>query len=215
MHARFQGLVQVRKLGGLTLHHVVESLDAQQRAHPRQQFDAVDRLDQEVIRARLDGTDAIGRGGAGDHHNRQHRRPWRGAHASTHLVAVDAGQDQVEQHQVGWLQSDPLERLLTRPCANDGVPLRREHAFQQLCVDRRVVHDQHSRGVRFLPDRHPRPQCRAQSGTCQRPRIADTYLSALETRTHNAYIYPSRRMCRQPMLVPIKQRRERGKGDGS
>ena len=38
LHALFQAGIQLRQLAGLRLHGVVEGLDAQQRAHPREQL---------------------------------------------------------------------------------------------------------------------------------------------------------------------------------
>ena len=72
LHALLQAGVQLGELRCLRLHGVVERLDAQQRAHPREQLGRVDRLGQEVVGAGFQPLDAFLRGiQRGDHHDRQ------------------------------------------------------------------------------------------------------------------------------------------------
>ena len=83
---------------------VVERLDAQQRAHAREQLGRVDRLAEEVVGAGVEALDALlGRIERGDQHDRQHRLRRVGADRAADVVAAHARHHHVEQHQVGPL----------------------------------------------------------------------------------------------------------------
>ena len=67
------------------------------------------------------------------------------AHAPDHLEAVDAGQAEVQQHEVEGPVRDARERVLAREHGDDGVVLGFERDAQRAQHDRLVVDDQDQR----------------------------------------------------------------------
>ena len=99
-HPLLELAVPLRQLGLLRLDRVVVALDAQQRAHPGQQLGPVERLRDEVVRARLDRRALLEVLARRDHDERQEPRPLVGADAPADLEAVELGHDDVEQDEV-------------------------------------------------------------------------------------------------------------------
>ena len=86
----------------LPAHFVLQRLDAQQRAHAREELRLVDGLAEEVVGARLDALDPLLlRVERSDEHHRQQRGLRIGAQPPAHVVAGQARHHDVEQDQVG------------------------------------------------------------------------------------------------------------------
>jgi hypothetical protein len=67
-----QILIQVFELRGLVLHRVVKLFDSNQRLYSSKQLRLIDRLRQEIIRARFNSLDAFFAGiQSRDHHDRE------------------------------------------------------------------------------------------------------------------------------------------------
>ena len=91
------------QLGRLRLDRVVVALDAQQRAHPREQLGLLEGLGDEVVGPGLDRGHLLLLAAGGDHHDRQELGGLVGAQRPADLVAVHPGHDDVEQHEVDRL----------------------------------------------------------------------------------------------------------------
>ena len=129
---------------GLAPHLVLQRLDAQQRAHAREQLGLVDGLRQEIVGAGLDALDPLLlRVERRDEHDRQERGGGVGAQPTTHVVARQARHHDVEQHEIGRVGRDLGERFFAVHGRRDRVALDREQVGQQLDVVRRVVDHQH------------------------------------------------------------------------
>jgi hypothetical protein len=74
----------------------------QQRAHPRHQFLHAERLGHVVVGAGIERGDFLAFVGAHGQHDHRHLRPL--AQARQHLMAVEVGQAEVEDHQVGAMR---------------------------------------------------------------------------------------------------------------
>ena len=98
----------------LRLDRVVVALDAQQRAHPREQLGLLEGLGDEVVGSRLDRRHLLLLPAGRDHHDRQEPGGLVGAQRPADLVAVHPGHDDVEQHEVDRLGAHALERLVAR-----------------------------------------------------------------------------------------------------
>ena len=127
---------------------VVERLDAQERAHAREQLVLADRLGEEVVGAGVETLGALlSRVERGDEDDRQHRMRRIGADRRAHLVAAHAGHHHVEEDEVGALgaRAPPAPRAR---CGSAGaIALRREQVGEQLDVHRDVVDDEDLGGV--------------------------------------------------------------------
>ncbi len=127
---------------------VVERLDPEQRAHPGQELGLVDRLGEEVVRARLDALHPLGgRVQRGDHDHGQEARRLVGPQPPAHLVAAHLGHHHVEQHQIRPVLPDALQGLPPGGRGADDVAVPAQHTLQQLHVHGRVVHDQDAGGA--------------------------------------------------------------------
>ena len=135
-HPRLERAIELGEL-------VVQRLHAQERAHARQQLRLIDRLRQEIVGPRLDALHPLLPGlERGDHHDGQHRGRAILAQLLAHLVARHARHHHVEQHDVGRLGLDLVERFLARGRRGHGVALGAEEIGEQLDVDRCVVDDE-------------------------------------------------------------------------
>ena len=102
--ALLERAVQLGELALLAQQLVVERLDAQQRAHAREQLVLADRLAEEVVGAGVEPLGALlGRVERGDEDDRQHRVRRIGADRAADVVAAHAGHHHVEQDEVGLL----------------------------------------------------------------------------------------------------------------
>ena len=117
---------------------------AQGDPHAGQQLADGERLGDVVVGAEVERLDlhrvlAL----RGQHDDRQRREEH--AHAPDHLEAVDAGQAEVEQHEVEGPVRDARERVLAREHGGDGVVLGFERDAKRAQHDRLVVDDQDQR----------------------------------------------------------------------
>jgi hypothetical protein len=135
--------VELDELGGLLADGVLVPLDAQQRAHPRQQLGAVEGLGDEVVGARVEGRNLLLLAAGRDH---QHREGLGGRvlpQAPAHLVAVHPRHEDVQQHDVGLALGHRAQGLLAGGRRRHLVPLGTEDGLEQPDVGRRVVHHQY------------------------------------------------------------------------
>ena len=140
-HAGLERLVEEGQL-------VPELLDPEERANPGQELRLVDGLGQEVVGARLDPLDALLTGIERGHHD--HGQPCRlrsVANGPAHLVSAHLGHDDIEEHDVGRLGGDLLERLLARGCRGHGIAARAQDVGEELDVVSGVVDDEDARGI--------------------------------------------------------------------
>ena len=141
--ALLERAVELGELAALPQQLVVERLDAQQRAHAREQLGLAHRLAEEVVGAGVEALGALlGRVERGDEDDRQHRVRRVGADRAAHVVAAHAGHHHVEQDEVGPLGGEHGERLGARGRGAGAVALRREQVGEQLDVQRDVVDDE-------------------------------------------------------------------------
>ena len=146
---------------GLPLHLVLQRLDAQQRAHAREELGLVDRLRQEIVGARLDALDALlVRVERRDQDHRQqrgrrHRRGCAGRRRSRTGPASSrrAARGRASSAASFASASSPFAAVATR------VALDRQQVGEQLDVVRRVVDDEHLRRARVIGSR-PRSSMR-------------------------------------------------------
>ena len=102
--ALLERAVELGELAALAQQLVVERLDAQQRAHPREQLGLADRLAEEIVGAGVEALGALlGRVERGDEDDRQHRVRRVGADRAADVVAAHARHHHVEQDEVGPL----------------------------------------------------------------------------------------------------------------
>ncbi len=120
-HALLEHPVPFRQLGRLRLNSVVVLLDSDQRTDTREQFGLVERLDEEVIRTRLDRLHLRLVAVSCDHHDRQKARGGLLAQLSTDLIPVDARHDDVKQDEVRLASRNRFESLLARSSGHDHV----------------------------------------------------------------------------------------------
>ena len=137
--------VPLGELGRLLPNGVVILLDSDQRTYSREQLSLVERLQHEVVGPSLERFHLLLAAARRDHHDGKERRRRCGANTSTHLIPVESGHHDVEQHQIGQgLFSQLLDGLLSRTDRVDRVSARAQHGVQQADVLRRVVHDQYA-----------------------------------------------------------------------
>ena len=141
LHPLLERSIQLGELRGLRRDRVVVALDPQERPDPREQFVLVERLGDQIVRARPDRLGPLRRAGR-DHDHRQHRGVLALPDPATHLVPVRLRHHDIEHHQVRLGRRDELERACAVGRGDDVVAARREHGFEQPHVRRNVVHDQ-------------------------------------------------------------------------
>ena len=104
-----------------------------------------ERLGDVVVRPELEADDAIGFLRArGQHDDRDRARLHVGADRAADFEAIDVGQHQVEDEQVGWARRDRRQGFTSR-----GDHLRREARLAQIAGDEIgnipvVFHDEHA-----------------------------------------------------------------------
>ena len=115
---------------------VVVPLDPSQRRHSGQQLALVERFADEVVGSSLDSPRLLVVSARGDHDDRKKRRTRLAADPSAHLVAVDAGHHDVQEHQIDIRRMQQLECLLTGRCGDHPVALWGKNGFQEAQVCR-------------------------------------------------------------------------------
>ena len=111
------------------------------RPRSREQLLHAERLRDVVVGARVERRDLVGLRFA--HRQHDHRHVAERAHPPDHLGAVDVGQPEVEQHQVGRLLGGADHAFLAGADRGDLVAVRLEARAQRAPDLRLVVDDQH------------------------------------------------------------------------
>jgi hypothetical protein len=125
----------------------VVALDAEERAHAREQLRLVERLGHEVVGARLDRGDLLLVAARRDHHHGEEAGRFGGPDGVADLVAVHPGHEDVEQDEVDGQGGEPLERLGAGRGGDDGVAARGEHRLEQPDVLHEVVDHEDGGGL--------------------------------------------------------------------
>ena len=145
--ALLERAVQLGELALLAHQLVVERLDAQQRAHPREQLVLAHRLAEEVVGAGVQALGALlGRVERRHQDDRQHRVRRVGADRAADVVAAHSRHHHVEQDEIGRLGGDRRQRLGAGGRGGRAVALHRQQVGEQLDVQRNVVDDEHAGG---------------------------------------------------------------------
>ena len=104
------------ELGRLLLHRIVQRLDPQDRAHPRDQRRVVDRLGQVLVAARIEpGHDVVRIGLRRDQDDRHERQAVLRLELPADLEAVLAGHHDVEQDEIRRLRARRAAAPRRRP----------------------------------------------------------------------------------------------------
>ncbi len=114
-------------------------LETEKRAHAGEQLELIERLGDEVVRARLESLHALLIAARGDHHDRQESRRRIVAQPAAHVVAVEVGHQDVEQHEVRVLPLDGLEPGRAGLGGNELVAAGAQDRLEQPKVLGRVV----------------------------------------------------------------------------
>ena len=134
------------ELGRLLLDGIVQRLDPQDRAHPRDERRMVDRLGDVLVAAGIEpGHDVVGIGLRRDQDDRHERQAGIGLELPADLNAVPARHHDVEQDQIGRLRARGDQRLVAVPGRDHLVTLPRQTGLENLEVRRVVVDDQNAR----------------------------------------------------------------------
>ncbi len=154
-HVVFQRL-QAPQLVHLLADEGLLVADAEEAAHPQEQLAPVDRLVEEVVRARLQPAVAVLLFSEGGHHqDRKERLGRRRLDRPAGGEAVLVGHHHVEQDQVDGGALYDLQRLRSR-AGLDHFPVRAQEAAQEGAVPRLVVDHQYdaaSLHAQTFPDR--------------------------------------------------------------
>jgi hypothetical protein len=132
---------------------------AQQRAHAREQLAQRERLDEVVVRARVQAGDAVvDLAARGEHQNG--RAVAALAQAPAHLQPIHVRHRDVEDHHVVGAGAEPLQRLAAVDGLGDIVVFQRQRPGQRTLHGGLVVYNQY---VRLLGHRlcgsHAAPGC--------------------------------------------------------
>jgi len=147
-HPRLELAVPACKLGGLGLNLVVQGLDAQQRAHPREQLGLVDGLGEKIVGTRFQTLNALlVRIERRDQDHRQCRGRGIGAQLLANLVAAHPRHHDVQEHQIRMPVGHFREPFLARARCLDGIAAHLEQVVQELHVHRRVIDHEDPRRV--------------------------------------------------------------------
>ena len=123
-------------------HH----LEPHQAAYAREQRRVVDRLGEKIIGAGIEPGQPVGRLIERRHHDDGDVRGFGiGFDAAADFETVHARHHHVEQHDVGRLGGDALERFLAVMRGDDLEILGRQLRFEQLDVGENVVNDENAR----------------------------------------------------------------------
>jgi hypothetical protein len=125
---------------------VLQRLDVQQALHPAEQLAPVDRLGEEVVGARLEALDALGRLGRGDEDHGKKRGLRIRPQPAAELVAVHARHHDVGDYEVGRAGAHRLERLFAVERDLDLVAEIAQQSRHQLGVGALVVHHEDALG---------------------------------------------------------------------
>ena len=110
--------------------------------HTGQQLVLIQRLHQEIVDTHVQRAPLLVAAARRDHDHGQCLRPRCRANPPADLVTVDLGHDEIEEHEIGWLPREALERLGSGAGALDCVPTRGENGLEQAEVAGHVVDDQ-------------------------------------------------------------------------
>ena len=136
----------------MLLDGVVVILETQQRAHAREQLELIERFGDEVVRARPQRLHALVITARGDHHDRQEARRRIVAETPAHVVAIQIGHHDVEQHEVRVLPLDRVEPSRAGLGGDELVPTGGQDRLEQPKVLGGVVD-----GKDLLKSLHLRP----------------------------------------------------------
>jgi hypothetical protein len=140
------------------LEIVGQPLEPHQRTDTRLQLLGIDRLVEEVVGAGVEaGESGLALLRAADQHHRREAGGGVPFDLDADVQPGDAGHEHVEQHEVGPLAPDDLERVAAVGRGQHGVVGSFEQLSQPTQVGRVIVDDQHLSGFRH---RAPHPQTR-------------------------------------------------------
>ena len=162
-HQQILGDLLRRELADQLTLLIAKALLLEARSDAGVQQHRVDRLGQVVLGAHLDAPDhavELVERRRDDHRDVAEVRIE--LQLRQHLVAVELGHQDIEQHQVEVLATQQVERLAAVLCEHDGVPLLFQPAAEQKAVHPVVVDDQDRPG-REAP-RRSRRGCRPERG---------------------------------------------------
>jgi hypothetical protein len=115
----------------LPLLDVAVSIETGDRPHPGSQFDAVERLRDEVVGAGFDAADSRLAIAQRRHHDHRDFGDGRiGAQLPAHRVAIEVRHVHVEQHEIGSHLAGQAQRRLSRFGEHEMIAARSEHQFQ-------------------------------------------------------------------------------------
>jgi hypothetical protein len=112
----------------------VVALDPEQRPDASEKLFAIERLREEVVRARLDRRRLLGPLARREHDHRQDRRLLLLAKPPADGEAVGVRHHHVEQHEVGLRRQGQVERSLAVRGRDDVVAVSVEHGLEQADV---------------------------------------------------------------------------------
>ncbi len=155
--------------GDLLLDGVAVGLRLEQRPHARFHLEHLEWLGQIVIRSRLEAAclvlHLLERR---EKHDRHVGGFWHLAQPAAHLIAVQAGHDDVEQHEIGW----GARRNLQRGCSvhrDTELVIGLQALDEDVEIGFGVVHDQHATVGERL---HAQEISAAAAGSCGYRRCA-------------------------------------------
>ena len=133
-------------------HH----FEPRQRPHPGDQRDFIDRLGQEIVGARLQPLEPVGRLVEGGHHDDRDMGGQRIAlEPAAGLEAVHAGHHHIKKHDIAVMARADRQGFGTARRGHDIEIFRREARFQQFQIWNDVVNDQDfERSYPTLPQRY-------------------------------------------------------------
>ena len=114
--------------------------DPQPRPDPGDQLGEPKRFGDVVVRSRIESDDHVDLLRTGGEHDDRQCGTF-GAHLAADVESVEVGQRQVEQHEVGCVVFEPLERGEAGVDVDDIEPFGAQHAQQRL-ADAGVVFDE-------------------------------------------------------------------------
>lgn len=140
-------LVPLREVSRLSLHGIVICLDAQEGAHPAEQFPWIQGSSDEIVGTGLDRVDLVLIAARGQHDHREQAREGIVAYTAADLVSRDVGHKDVKENDIRVFRPHLLEAFLARVRTRDEVSLLRQDRLEEQRVFRRVVDDQQARSL--------------------------------------------------------------------